>query len=71
MNDDPVITGTAWWNARRTWRDVVRCVLGRHRVAMGGVVDRHLVQRCTCGAFGPAPWIYLTDREARGKWERR
>lgn len=43
-----------WWRARRTWLDVFRCVLGQHRPALTAWDEGRVVQRCTCGAFGPA-----------------
>lgn len=68
---DTQLAGSGWWHERRTRWDVLRCVLGLHRPAVTGLAGGMLVQRCTCGAFGPAPWVYLSSGEAREKWRTR
>lgn len=60
-----------WWEARRTWVDVLRCAVGLHRPYTTGAVDGMIIQRCSCGAFGPRPWLFLCPGERRGVWRRR
>lgn len=35
----------------RGWRDVARCLLGRHRVSLAGRVAGMFIERCSCGAM--------------------
>lgn len=42
----------------RTWRDVVRCVVGRHKPAI--TAEHGTLQRCSCGAIRFVPggrWV--------------
>lgn len=60
----PILSGFEWWSYPRGWRDVIRCMRGRHTAVMNGVMDsarggRVFVQRCSCGAtaLDLDPWI--------------
>lgn len=63
---------------QRGWRDVLRCLRGRHRPVFGGPAAGHRVRRCSCGAIqldrgkwgGGRPFI-LRDANGRTRRERR
>ncbi len=75
MSEAPILSGFQWWKYPRGWRDVVRCVLGRHRRVMTGVIPgdgASPVFRCSCGAM----WLTLPGGgswapERRNAWKRR
>jgi hypothetical protein len=48
---DGIIIGRDWYYEPRGWRDVVRCLLGRHRNITIGRVYGDVVCRCSCGAI--------------------
>jgi hypothetical protein len=41
----------AWHNKKRTWADVLKCLIGKHTAAQSGIVGGVLVTRCSCSAF--------------------
>lgn len=66
-----LVEAERWAVARRTWWDVLCCVLGYHRVVTDVCMDGMRVRRCSCGAFYDYIWFYATKAEHKGKWERR
>lgn len=70
-----VMLGHQWWTYPRGWRDVARCVLGRHRRVLTAVFpddDASPVARCSCGALWqtmPGGGCWLPER--RDAWKRR
>lgn len=57
-----------WWNEPRGWRDVIRCLAGRHRVITSGFFDGMFVSRCSCGAIriGRRRWFEAKPFTRRG-----
>lgn len=51
--------GVPWFEAtpHRWWQ--------RHRAQTTGFVSGRYVARCSCGAYGPAPWTLLDKRRKR------
>lgn len=76
MRDDPgrfVLVDYSegrWASEPRGWVDVIRCVLGLHRAVASGRSGTLWIERCSCGAFGPAPWTFLSRTERRARWRR-
>ena len=53
------LDGVAWHAAPAPRR------LHRHQVQTRGVMSGLPIERCACGAFGPAPWERIEGRERR------
>jgi hypothetical protein len=52
MSSNPyIIAPDAWHTEPRGWRDVIRCLLGRHRNITIGTTGIATVRRCSCGAI--------------------
>lgn len=62
----------------RGWRDVIRCLIGRHRVVLQGVHAGMRISRCSCDAMrvNGRPWLgshpfRVTDGDGRTRRERK
>lgn len=59
------LRGRDWMYEPRTWRDVLRCRLGRHRAVMYGWIDYFdYRERCSCGAMGTGRYWVCLDKQA-------
>lgn len=59
-----VLEGRDWMREPRTWRDVVRCRLGKHQKIMWGWTGLDYVERCSCGALGDGRCWTCLDKQA-------
>lgn len=61
------LDGCDWMTVPRTWRDVLRCRIGRHRKVMWGYTGFfRYVERCSCGALGDGRgWTCLDKQTGR------
>lgn len=62
MSDNWVIFGRDWFREPRGWRDVLRCLFGRHRPVMVGVGGHEIVYRCSCGAIRLKHGVWMESR---------
>ena len=58
MSEPVMLTDRDWHTEPRGKRDILRCLIGRHRGVTQAIDDGVLVSRCSCGAisFG-GPWM--------------
>ena len=49
----------------------LRCLLGFHRAQTMGWVDLDYIERCSCGAFGPSPWVRIDPFPWKSLWRTR
>jgi hypothetical protein len=61
--------GRDWLDEPRTWKDVIRCRLGRHKAVLWGYTEWvRFSERCSCGAMGDGRgWVCLDKQAGRRK----
>lgn len=70
-----------WYEVPRGWSDVIRCLVGRHKVINEGYDGTAYYERCSCGGirmtywhemggYNFAPWINAKPFERRRRGSR-